>query len=308
MLNSITPYANNLFEQPWWLDIVAPNNWKEIIVRNEKEEVIARQAIVIDGNSVKMPELTQTLGIWIREDIRSDYGKQKRIINEILEQLNGYKKVSFCLAPENTYVLPYRWSGYYYESRFSFRINDLSNLENLYLGFNKTAKKNIRYAKKKVSITNDMNNEQFWEMLEKTFAVQNRKCPIRKDLVERILRACIERGNGKIFCAKDSEKNIHSCAFFVYDDKVCYYLLGATDPQFRSSGAQSLVIWEGIQFAAEHSIIFDFEGSMVEGIENFFRQFNNVCIPYYCIRKRSFFSDIAWMAKPQIKKIIGYKN
>ena len=29
---STTPYANSLFEQPWWLDAVAPGQWEEALV------------------------------------------------------------------------------------------------------------------------------------------------------------------------------------------------------------------------------------------------------------------------------------
>ena len=32
MLNT-TPYANSVFEQPWWLDIVAPGEWGEVTVK-----------------------------------------------------------------------------------------------------------------------------------------------------------------------------------------------------------------------------------------------------------------------------------
>lgn len=49
-----TPYANSVFEQPWWLDIVAPGNWKEIIINDEKTgEVLARFAYVTDGKKGK---------------------------------------------------------------------------------------------------------------------------------------------------------------------------------------------------------------------------------------------------------------
>ena len=76
---------------------------------------------------------------------------------------------------------------------------------------------------------------------------------------------------------------------------------------FRSSGAQSLILWEGIQFAAAHSKVFDFEGSMVEGIENFFRQFGGVCTPYYVVSRKTILSQLLQILKPRIKRLLGYK-
>lgn len=44
------PYVNSVLEQPWWLDLVAPDRWEEIIINDEKTgEVMARFAYVSDG-------------------------------------------------------------------------------------------------------------------------------------------------------------------------------------------------------------------------------------------------------------------
>ncbi|MBR4791752.1 MAG: GNAT family N-acetyltransferase [Treponema sp.] len=303
----ITEYANSLFEQPWWLDIVAPHSWNEILVKDDAENVIGRMPYVFDNKTVYIPKLTQNIGIWISPEFKNDYGKQKQIINEIFLQLEKYQKIEIALNPNNEYVLPFRWLGFSIVPSFTYRIEDLSNTELLYQNFNKTAKKNIKSANNKVTINNKTNINHLLDMLDKTFEVQKRKNPMDKELVKRIVETCDSNGNGFYSEAVDKEGNIHSCAYFVYDDQVCYYLLGATDSAFRSSGAQSLVIWDGIQFAATHSKIFDFEGSMVEGIENFFRQFGGKCIPYYRIRKGSFFDELYESLKPRIKKIMGYK-
>ena len=302
-----TEYANNIFEQPWWLDMVAPGCWKELLVRDTSNNVIARQVVVYKKMRIYMPHHTQTLGIWVADSEKGDYGAQKRIIQELNDQIKSYKRVWMNLAPENDYVLPYRWLGYSIEPLFTYRIDDLTNLDRLYQGFNKTAKKNIKSAKNKVAISYETDVSELWDMLNKTFEAQNRRNPMRRDLIEKIVTQCDKNNSGKYISAKDNEGNVHSCAYFVYDGNVCYYLFGATDPEFRSSGAQSLVLWEGIQFASKHSKSFDFEGSMIEGIENFFRQFNSKCVVYYGIRKNSFFDNVFGLIKPKIKRMLGYK-
>ena len=301
-----TQYANNIFSQPWWLDVVASGKWREIIVKDKKDNIIARQ-VVVGKSNIYMPTLTQTLGIWMADDISGNYGKSKQVVQNILGQMGKVNNVHICLDVENQYILPYRWAGYVMEPKFTYRIDDLSDLDGLYAGFNKTAKKNIKYANNKVTLTDKLNVDELWQMLNKTFAVQNRKNPLDKSVVYNLVQECEKRRAGKYISAKDAEGNVHSCAYFVYDKKTCYYLLGASDARFRSSGAQSLVIWEGIKFAATVSKCFDFEGSMVEGIENFFRQFNSKCIPYYEVRKQSIFREIMLLFKPKVKRLIGYK-
>ncbi len=302
-----TPYANSLFEQPWWLDIVAPGEWNEVLVKGKDGAVIGRMPYVTHGSSVITPELTQTLGIWIAPEVQDDYGMQKKIIQEIFEKLEHKRSVVQTLAPCNQYVLPFRWLGYRMEPRFTYRLSDLSDCDALYQRFNKTAKKNIKYAKNKVEVNTETNVETLILMLDRTFSAQKRKNPMSRDLIRRIVQSCEENHCGKYFEARDSVGNVHSCAYLVFDEKVCYYLLGASDSEFRSSGAQSLLLWESIQFASTRSAVFDFEGSMVEGIENFFRQFGGICTPYYIVSRRPLISELIEIMKPRLKRLLGYK-
>lgn|GEM_PF-4541022 len=53
----------------------------------------------------------------------------------------------------------------------------------------------------------------------------------------------------------------------------------------RTSGASSLLLWEAIRFALQVAERFDFEGSMFEPIERFFRGFGAVQKPYFQISK-----------------------
>jgi hypothetical protein len=60
--------------------------------------------------------------------------------------------------------------------------------------------------------------------------------------------------------------------------------MGGIDPAF-SSGAFSLLMWHAIQFASQVTTRFDFEGSMIESIERFFRSFGARQVPYLHVQK-----------------------
>ena len=143
-----TDYCNCLFEQPWWLDLVAPKQWNEEIIKNNKDEVIARIAYVKGEKSIFMPKMTQCMGIWESSQIKSNYGERKRNYYKLFEEINKNKSVEICLNPSNEYVLPFRWMGYRMEPKFTYRINNLSDCNELYSRFNKRAKRNILCAQK----------------------------------------------------------------------------------------------------------------------------------------------------------------
>lgn len=312
-MSDTTEFANSVFEQPWWLDLVAPDNWGEVFVE-ENEEIIARLPFVKNGSSLVMPELTQTLGIWfspriIEKEIgNSQYTKQKEIINELIKKLPRQKNIHITLDNSNSYILPYRWLGFRYVPTFSYRIDDLTDIENVFSSYSKHAKRDLKSAQKKVHLMDNPTADLFLNLLDKTFEKQNRSTPGIREKHKNIIQTAVNRSNGKILIAVDDDGNCHAGAFLLYDEKVCYYLMSGHDYNFRSSRAQIFIVNESIKFASTVSKAFDFEGSNIEGIENFFKQFGGKLIVNYEVIKQSLFSDFMDMAKPKVKKILGYKN
>lgn len=306
----VSPYTNSVFEQPWWLDIVAPGEWQEIIVKKDGE-VVGRLPFIYKKGNICMPPLTQTCGVWIKEFPQEkgngDLASIKEIIYQLLEELPSFRNMKLALDSSNTYFLPYYWKGYTIVPHISYRIQNLSDIGHIYQNFGKTVVKNIKSANKKVSISREPRAEWLLEMLEMTFANQNRKSPINKDLVIKIIQETQKRKSGLMLTAKDSDGNIHASSYFIFDDKVFYYLLAGSNPAYRTSGAQSLILWEALQYAQGKSKAFDFEGSMVEGIENFMRRFGGEPNVYYEVCKETLFGEIMDLLKPRVKKLIKYK-
>ena len=235
-----TPYANCLFEQPWWLDIVAPGQWDEVIIE-EKGRVIARMPYVKFGSTVKLPPYTQNMGIWMASEIRKSYAKQKKVINEVLDALGGYKSVRLQLPPQNDYVLPYKWRGYEIVPRFTYRLEDLSDPDDVFGKFITTKKQNIRTAQKKVHVSESVNVHNLWKMLNATFSKQKMKPSSPERVLECIITMCEAVNHGKYFEAVDDDGNIHSCVYCVYDEETCYYLMAGSDTEYNSkSFANSL--------------------------------------------------------------------
>ncbi|MDD3106302.1 MAG: peptidoglycan bridge formation glycyltransferase FemA/FemB family protein [Bacilli bacterium] len=314
MENQNEIYTNSIFEQKWWLDLVAFGHWKEIIIY-DKGNIVGRFAYYYKRkglfNYITMPMLTQTLGMWI-EPAKTNMGNnnlshEKRIINEILDNLPKHSMIKITLDHRNKYVLPFLWRGFSFSPTFSYRFDSLNNLDEIYSNFHSTVKKNIKRASKEVLIVNKYLPDNMFSVLDSTFMHQKRRTPYSQKLLLQIMNKSIEKQCGFMISAYDNSQNLHACSFFVYDRKTCFYLLSGSDPKYRTSGAQTLILWEAIKFAAYRELSFDFEGSNIEGIEQFVRRFGSDVVVNYEIRKLPLLFEIANILKPRIKKMIGYK-
>ena len=127
--------------------------------------------------------------------------------------------------------------------------------------------------------------EDFLDLNEMTFQRQGLPLPYSWKFVSRLDRTCAEHNCRKMFFAEDAQGRLHAALYMVWDDHSAYYLMGGADPELRNSGATGLLMWEAIQFAATVTRVFDFEGSMIEPIEHFFRSFGARQKPYFQVSK-----------------------
>lgn len=303
--------SNSIFSQPWWLDAVAPGQWDEVVV-NDSEQVVARMPFVIRKRLgltfLTMPHLTQSLGPSFLER-EAKYAKrlarEKDLMTRLIEKLPKHDWFNQRFHCSVTNWLPFHWRGFEQTTRYTYRLGNLSDLDGIWSGFLTNIRTDIRKAEKRVAVRTDLGVEKFLDVNEMTFKRQGRELPYSRDLVKRIDEACGNRDCRKIFFAEDSKGRVHASVYIVWDERAAYYLMGGSDPELRNSGATSLAIWSAIRFAVNVTNTFDFEGSIVERIERFFRAFGGQQVPYFHVTKQSRRMRALMSAKSFVEAVLG---
>ncbi|MDO4757621.1 MAG: GNAT family N-acetyltransferase [Parabacteroides sp.] len=108
---------------------------------------------------------------------------------------------------------------------------------------------------------------------------------MNKRLLTQLIQCCKERNQGELWGGYDEKGQLHAAVFIVWQNQTAWYLAGGGNPQLRESGAHSLVLWECIHYVSSFVDTFDFEGSMIPGVERFFREFGAIQTPYFTITK-----------------------
>lgn len=305
--------TNSLFEEEWWLDAVAQKHWKAIELCDKNGNVYARFPYCIQrrlGHKIiSNPIFTQTLGVYIKDTgakMSKRLGREKEILCEIIEKLPNVS-LDIYLDSNNKYFMPFIWNGYKISPAISYQLNNIKDEKKVWSGFKENIKTDVKKAQKILQIKDDLPIDELINIQKKTFERQNRKLPYNPQIIRKIDRIALQRGQRKLLCAVDDVGRVHAAAYFVFDERRCYYLIGGGDPALRNSGAGALLVWEGIKFASTVSEIFDFEGSMIEDIERFFRGFGGEPVVYYRITRLKGLLRIIEYIKPKVKKILKYK-
>ena len=85
--------TNSIFQEPWWLDAVAPAAWSSADVASGGV-VVARMPYTMETRfglrMLTMPPLTQTLGPWLAPEegkYAQRLSREKRLMTKLIEQL-----------------------------------------------------------------------------------------------------------------------------------------------------------------------------------------------------------------------------
>ncbi len=285
-----------IFLKDWWMDAVCgKDRWDAFIVGSGNSvQAIMPYYLHKDRrgfNSITNPILTQFQGIWYNYDNNQNHIKRlkydKKVINKIIDELEELKVDRFDQSFNYmvTNLLPFRWRGFRQKVGYTYVIDMINDESMVYNNFENRIKSDIKKASNKVTIKTNCSIENVYKTVEKTFKRQNKVPAYSIDLLKRIDKACEVHNCRKIFYAVDCNERIHSVVYIVWDNESAYYLLGGSDPELRDSGANSLLIYKAIKYTSEHVARFDFEGSVIESVEHYFRGFGAVQKPYYSVSR-----------------------
>jgi len=272
-----------IFSQPWWLDAVCgAENWGVHVYEKSGNYLGAMPYYVEERNGYQIitkAHHSQNNGIIMSYLPKMKYvsmlDRQEDVINEMCDFIEklGVDKYEQQYHYSFTNFLPFKWRGYEALIRYTYVIEDTSDMNKVIADFNYTIRNEIKKAEKRITIKKDLDIETFYLINKMTFDRQHIEVPFSLKLFKRIDTACSEHDCREILYAEDVEGNIHSVAYLVWDEESVYFLINGSDPRFKSSQANALLIQESIRFASALGKKFDFEGSVIKQIEHAFRSF-----------------------------------
>lgn len=259
---------SSIYAYSWYLDIVA-DNW-DVLVLNDYEAVMPlpwRSKFFI--KYIYPPPWTQQLGVFSKREISE--GLIQRFINFIP---NKFKKITIQLNSGNgmSFLKPKK------------RINYILPLNNTYKDLHNKYKNNRKQSintgkKNKLIIKNCLFSEL--EIIAKEnyshLKISDRNYKKLKLLTEYIQK----NDKGFLLGVYNTQDKLVGGAIFLKDDKRISYLFSVVTLEGKQLQANSFLIDKLLKKYANSNYIFDFEGSMILGVANFFRSFGAVKETYF---------------------------
>lgn len=285
-----------IFMQWWWMDAVCMEGEWNVVLCERNHKIVGCLIFFLKKKFglryVTQPPLTQKNGIFIKYPQGLSFEKrisfEKDVINELINKFEKYKLLFYIQSFDHVYTnwLPFYWKGYKQSTCYTYRLEDISNIENVISRFDYSKRNDLKFAlKQNFLIKYGEPTDSLYAYHKKVLAKQGKTISYSKDLLQRIINVVFERKCGKIIYIMDDLGNIHSSIFVIWDKMTSYNLITAIDPDFRKSRSSVLLFKEAIVESSKYVNIFDFEGSMIESVESSYRKFGTIQTPYNVIKK-----------------------
>ncbi|MCB0587590.1 MAG: GNAT family N-acetyltransferase [Phaeodactylibacter sp.] len=291
-----------LFAQPWHLDAVCVGGEWNAAVVEENGQLVAAMPYFLKRKGpfryLAMPYFCKYLGPHLHPDIRK-LSLEHKYYKELISQLPAVHAIKQEFHPSVTNWLPFYWQGYRQTTLYTYRLNLEGGAEKAWKVFRSGLRNEIKKAARSCEVKQLDDARPVFGLFEKRFREKGVNQPIPWEWFSRMDRALAEHQARTTFVCFNKEGHPAAGAYIAWDTQSAYLLLTGFDSQVKMPGATALAIWASIQFVAGKGLLFDFEGSMLPGVESFFRQFGGQQAPYFRVWKypSRAFQLLEWLSK-----------
>lgn len=270
----------------------ANNRDFQIKVIEEKGEILAGVVLAKDqlrgfGN----PLFTKYLGPLLApcpKDMKPQNHMRRSVelLSTLAEDSANHKTFDYTFHPELLNWLPYYWQGFQCTVRYTYRFDTSLGLEALSARLQSRLRTLIRKSEKSgVVIDENVSPIDFFEIGQRSFQRQGGGAPYSLSWLKNLHEQLTPREEIALLGARDKDGMLLAVVGLLMDNRYSYLLLNGYDHHSSGAMANSFLVWKAIEFTQAKGLNFDFEGSMLPGVEGFYRKFGADLTPYYRVWK-----------------------
>lgn len=235
------------------------------------------------------PPHTPSIGLFYSNPAKNP-SNRLGVDKEVMATLSAFFKQKkfavqrYCLPVGITDMQPFIWDKFKVVPFFTYWVDLKNSEEEINSRISPKLRNNIKKAVSDGVTVGQVTDYKVIEpILTETFRRQHEK--IDGDRIKKILYDFANPGNSFAFVAMNDNQPV-SMAFCVYDRDTAFYLFGGVSEARKHEGAGAFVLWECIRHAKKIGLTcFDLEGSMIRGVEKFFRGFGGEQKSYFTVNR-----------------------
>lgn len=264
-----------IYGNSWYLDIVA-ESWDALVLDDYEMVMPLTHRKKYGICYIFLPPWVQQLGIFSSKDMSEE------TIREFIKAIPKKFKLVDVLFNYNN-----QFSSKYLSKRDNFILILKPPYESLFDGYNKLRKRSVKKAQVlNLNIKEVDNVESIINLFKENKGAELKKDESDYEMLNQLVLKGTMEGKVEILSVLDcNEKLLGGVVFFKNKNRIVY-LFSAVNIEGKENHAITAAIDFIIRKYSDSNWILDFEGSMIPGIEKFFRSFGASLENYYRYTKK----------------------
>lgn len=205
-----------------------------------------------------------------------EISRQHRVLEELVAQLPS---VAFARAT-SPYAITELWplvkQGWQIRQHYSYRLrSDQLTIDELWERLSGRVRTDLRRAEAMPHAIRSVSDVQlFLELNRRVLSHRNAKIDFPAAAFTRLFAAANAHNSAKCWAYYDQNNRPLAVVWLPFDTESAYLIGAASDPEDRSEyKAMTKLIWHAVQWCVSAGLMFDFEGSDLPGVEEYYRSF-----------------------------------
>lgn len=286
-----------IYLQTEWLDIVSIHGmeWDVVFSYDAQNNIQGYWPYVfkqqVFWKKITMPSFTPYMGPrLIYPEHQNEYERisfENKVLKELQGKLPAFAEIKFKWSRDYTNWLSFYWNQFQQQTSYTYIIPNTSDSNQVFSGFKKSIQRQIRKASESLQIREAEEAKSVIQMLQLSLGEASRRL-LNREVLQKLHIIAHAKKQSYILEAVSSDGQVIGAIYLLFDQREMMYLYGGYDDKINDSGAMPLLFWTALQKANELQLSFNFEGSMIPGVERFFRSFGAIQTPVFTIEKKYF--------------------
>jgi hypothetical protein len=282
-----------IYTERWWMEITTGGGYR-LLGCFQGERLLGGlpiwPTVTLGVSRLRQPPLTPYWGPLLAPTEGKPLNQRNQemhILRALADALAPWPDVTMQFHPSLTNWLPFYWNGFTQLTRYTYRIADMTDLTRVQQACDSSVGQQVRRAQRDgLRVVDDVDPRVVCDLNQQSMQRRQRQ---GSDEIPHfwpaLARAAQERHCLFTTAAMDAEDNLHSAQAIVWDDRCAYGLYNGSDARFRQAYGGTLTLWRALERAGTVAPEFDFEGSTVESVEQFYRRFGGQLTPYFLVTR-----------------------
>lgn len=281
-----------VFHYSWWLSISA-QCFDILVVRDKHGSLCGGIPLTRKRRTgltlFHAPQLTPFLGPIFDVSKISDCCERLHLMRAAGElmacaipRFDSFRCMVGCLGPD---LQGFLWAGFRAELAYTFRVPAERSIASVEAQITRTHLQKLAKAKRMtLTVTRNDDIEAFANLC-RIGSVHGDKQLYQEELPIRLWSEAFKREKSDFYIARTGDGEPFAALLTVHDAKTTYQIVSAFDSTKRELPGSYLLLWTALREALQAKRDFDFEGSALRGVEQYYRKWGAAAFPVWQLER-----------------------